>query len=94
MKFYYIRDEKKRPIITVAVERDGDLIHRAVAKCNLAAGDSPSKKRGRLIAEGRLLKLRHRGYCHEVSSERTGLEVGLWVHPLPYERRLLGLPNE
>ena len=51
-KYYYIRDERKRPIITVCLVRaeraNGNDIARGIAVCS--EKDSPCKKVGRAIA--------------------------------------------
>ena len=58
-KFYYLRDEAKRPLVTVCLARDENGKHyRGVAICS--PKDSPVKRVGRQIALGRVLRAIHR----------------------------------
>jgi len=51
--FYYVRDERKAPVVTVCLKINDTEVARGVAFVNTAAGDNPCKKIGRQIAEGR-----------------------------------------
>lgn len=46
--FYYERDRKNRPIVTVCLIKDGDMVGRGIAICS--DKDIPCKKVGRAIA--------------------------------------------
>jgi len=53
-KYYYIRDDHNRPVVTVCeIEANGDRA-RGIAICS--PRDSVSKERGKLIAHGRAVK--------------------------------------
>ena len=72
VKYYYIRDNIKsdpdglgRPIITVCLIEDHDIIARGLAICSDL--DQPCKKVGRAIALGRA--------CYALASTKSGLEV-------------------
>lgn len=61
-KYYYIRDSKKRPIVTVCLIKDGDDISRGIAICSRR--DSPRKTAGRGIARARAVyALESRSSC-------------------------------
>ena len=54
-KYYYFRDNKNRPIVTVCLVKDElGQVHRGMAICSLS--DNPVKSKGRNIAKGRALK--------------------------------------
>ena len=61
IRYYYNRDEAKRPVETVCLFIHGQDITRGIAKCNLEL-DSISKKRGRRIARGRAMKAMKEGF--------------------------------
>lgn len=75
-KYYYIRDERKRPIITVCLVRaeraNGDDIARGIAVCS--EKDSPCKKVGRAIAKARAI--------YALTSEKDNLEMNRSWLPL------------
>lgn len=54
--FYYIRDKRNRPVITICLKENGEgfVFTRGIAICSLM--DNPSKKLGRAIASGRATK--------------------------------------
>ena len=52
-EFCYIRDDKKRPIITICSVKQDWRIAKGIAICSKR--DQPNKKIGRNIAEGRAL---------------------------------------
>ena len=54
-RYYYNRDEAKRPVETVCLIKDGEDFARGIARCNLEL-DCISKKLGREIAKGRAVK--------------------------------------
>ena len=87
IRFYYNRDEQKRPIETVClVARDG-VLARGVARCNMEM-DSISKKLGRGIAYGRAVKAIETG-DHLVDGEF----IRAYHNPelSDFERRLVGV---
>jgi hypothetical protein len=43
---YYLRDDRKAPIVTVTIKRDGDRFGRGLSLCSLR--ETPSKALGRL----------------------------------------------
>ena len=49
--FYYIRDPHNRPVVTVCLLDDGDMVARGVAICSNM--DQPCRKTGRSIAAQR-----------------------------------------
>ena len=50
-RYYYIRDGRNRPVITVCLLKIGKQLSRGVALCS--DKDNPCKKTGRNIARGR-----------------------------------------
>ena len=52
--FYYIRDDKSAPVVTVCLSTLGGERARGVAVCSLK--DQPCKNTGRTIASGRAAK--------------------------------------
>ena len=79
-KFYYLRDEKSRPIITVCIIKGTklpklqhrDLIARGVAICSVK---NPKKKIGRDIAEGRAEKAWETESCDDIINRRRAMDV-------------------
>ena len=53
--FYYLRDEKRAPVVTICLKVTDTEIARGVAMVNTVM-DFPNKKVGRQIAEGRAIK--------------------------------------
>lgn len=49
--YYYLRDKKSKPIVTVCLLVDGDKVARGLAVCSLR--DQPEKRKGRAIALAR-----------------------------------------
>lgn len=71
--YYYLRDPKNRPVVTVCLLIDGTQIARGVAICSNR--DVPYKKRGRGIAKARALyALALRG-SPDVGSSIPGLRI-------------------
>jgi hypothetical protein len=52
--YYYLRDEDKKPVVTVCLGYENGEHARGVAICSLE--DSPNKKVGRRIARAKMLK--------------------------------------
>jgi hypothetical protein len=71
-KYYYIRDEKFSPIVTICLMKDGNKISRGLAICS--EKDSPCKKVGRAIAKARAI--------FALSSEKDNLEMRRQKLPL------------
>ena len=67
-KYYYIRDEKNRPIITVCLIKIADDIGRGIAICSNQ--DIPCKKVGRSIAKTRAV--------YALAIEKDSCEIGRW----------------
>jgi len=67
-KYYYIRDEQNRPIITVCLIRVDFEISRGIAICSDL--DQPCKKIGRAIAKTRAL--------YALAKEKNSCEMGRW----------------
>ena len=62
--FYYLRDKTNRPLVTVCLATDTNGRHyRGVAICS--PKDNPSKRKGRQIALGRVLKAMYRNVDSE-----------------------------
>lgn len=66
--FYYIRDDRRRPVITVCIlSENGVAKAKGMAVCSLQ--DNPSKKVGREIAKNRayhaFTKKVHAEFCRE-----------------------------
>ena len=58
-RFYYLRDETKKPLVTICLATDTNGRHyRGVAICS--PKDNPIKRVGRQIALGRVLRAIHR----------------------------------
>ena len=72
-KFYYLRDEKNRPIITVCIIKISDGVARGVAICS--DQDVPKKSIGRDIAEGRAYKAWSTENCSGVIQRRKAMDV-------------------
>jgi len=103
---YYLRDKNHLPVVTVAVEPDGNGgVNRGVAVCSHS--DQPCRRVGRKIALTRLQSLKagkqvhsptvthHAGgrlgnYRHPLGWSSP--EVGLHVPPTDFERKLLRIP--
>lgn len=71
-KYYYIRDEKNRPVITICLMKDGNKISRGLSVCS--EKDSPCKKVGRAIAKARAV--------YALNSEKNNLEMNRHFLPL------------
>lgn len=71
-KYYYIRDEKNRPVITICLMKDRNKISRGLAVCS--EKDSPCKKVGRAIAKARAV--------YALNSEKDNLEMRRQFLPL------------
>ena len=54
VRFYYFRDQKRTPIVTVCLIKNGTKISRGIAICSKK--DMPAKKIGRKIALARARK--------------------------------------
>ena len=54
--FYYFRDEKNRPLITVCLDHDvsNGTLYRGIAICS--PKDNPNKRTGKSIASGRAIQ--------------------------------------
>ena len=61
IKYRYIRDEKKRPMVTMCLIEHGDSYSMGVAICS--EKDNPAKKIGRGISYGRAMKALNSGGC-------------------------------
>lgn len=86
MKYYYVRDGKNRPMITVAVEPDGNGgVNRGVAICS--DKDNPSKQLGKIIAAGRLECYKRRNRVEQIITWMAGVNLP----PTDFEKRMLGL---
>ena len=49
-RYYYLRDEHSRPLVTVCLMKIGEEIARGISLCSLL--DFPNKKKGRIKAHG------------------------------------------
>jgi len=79
-KFYYFRNSKKEPVITVCIlydEESKELLARGIAICSKR--DIPNKKVGRLISSGRAVKAMLNGKdCYPVYRDEA-LETAGWI---------------
>ena len=106
-KFYYLRDAKNRPLVSICLLQDEESVARGVAICS--PSDSPNKKRGRDIALGRARQALKRGTSGTISREEAeqvcdklvcgaeywNLEFKSDLDPelYPLEEKILGVTN-
>lgn len=83
-KFYYLRDPKNRPVVTVCLMQAANAhyqepwLARGIAICS--PNDNPCKKTGRALARKRALAALHRGANHFASSTCPASYLGEMVH--------------
>ena len=89
-KFYYLRDGKNRPIVTICVlSHDGNM---AIGFAVCAENDNPCKKIGKQIAQGRAyVALRRKRNLYPVKrvgiwSKLTTLK-GYWTKPFVFTHK-------
>ena len=94
--FYYIRDDLKRPVITVCLKKEDDRLARGIAICSVL--DVPNKKIGRAIASGRATKaLKHNDIGNPIASdkalgslyEQIGIGCYDFIKEFPYKSELI-----
>lgn len=75
--FYYFRDAKKRPVVTVCLLKDTATgqVARGVAICSRR--DMPRKKTGRSIAEGRAGKAMITGTWEPYGGNSSAMSVAI-----------------
>ena len=77
--YYYLRDEQKRPIVTVCLIKHNGIINRGVAICSKQ--DNPVKKIGRNVSYGRA----YRAFFTKLSYAQIILREGVleYMESLP-----------
>jgi len=86
--YYYARDNKNRPVVTVCLLQDDGNVARGVAICSLK--DGPNKAEGRKIARKRASAALHsKGRCDCGKVERSEPVDIFWGVSCPFPHHLL-----
>lgn len=94
--YYYVRDDRRRPIITVCLlVEGGQAIAKGVAVCSQL--DNPSKQIGRSIAKGRAVKvLNYHAERYDYFTCQKAFEVlnlGVWPDIIPGRTKATNKPS-
>ena len=105
VKYYYLRDQEARPIVTVCLFNEDGFTSKGIAICS--EKDQPNKKIGREIALGRAIKAFAKDTTENLIQRKRAIEqmkkvASHWSpwktnhNPVltPYEKKILAKPEE